>query len=281
MRPPLALALIFLAAVLAIYLGEPIFRRFSADWPAQWPAYHDFADQRGVCLCGGGACRVPNFGDVASNLPFLIPGIAGLIHVFRRRRGLPWIDTWGTASFFASVGLVALGSGYYHWSPSNGTLMWDRLPMAPAFASLFAMVLADRLSPRLGARLLIPIQLASVASVLYWHASELRGSGDLRPYALAQFFPIAIIAGLLILRRPARLPGGRELGLTAAFYIGAKLLESLDKPIFGATGELVSGHTLKHLSAALATWFAFRWVRSWQGESWCRGDAPAARSTEL
>src|SRR3974377_2260501 len=38
-------------------------------------AYHNFADQRGWL-------GVPNFGDVASNLPFAIVGVWGLVVLF-------------------------------------------------------------------------------------------------------------------------------------------------------------------------------------------------------
>jgi hypothetical protein len=40
------------------------------------------------------------------------------------------------------------------------------------------------------------------------------------------------------------------LGVVAGFYALAKILETLDRPIFGLLGHAVSGHTLKHLTAA-------------------------------
>ena len=42
-------------------------------------------------------------------------------------------------------------------------------------------------------RLLGPLLLAGLGSVVYWHWTELRGVGDLRPYAAVQFFPILTI----------------------------------------------------------------------------------------
>jgi hypothetical protein len=38
---------------------------------------------------------------------------------------------------------VALGSGYYHWRPSNSRLVWDRLPMTVGFMSLIAVVVSE------------------------------------------------------------------------------------------------------------------------------------------
>ena len=43
------------------------------------------------------------------------------------------------------VGLVAVGSSYYHWRPNNARLVWDRLPMTVGFMSLIAVVLSETL----------------------------------------------------------------------------------------------------------------------------------------
>ena len=45
------------------------------------------------------------------------------------------------------------------------------------------------------------------------------------------------------------------LFLFAAFYLLAKIAEAEDKPIYELTHHVVSGHTLKHLSAALVPVF--------------------------
>ena len=49
-------------------------------------------------------------------------------------------------------------------------------------------------------------------------------------------------------------PGALDirLGWVILAYAAAKLLEMNDHAIFDLTGQLVSGHTLKHLVAALA-----------------------------
>ena len=56
-------------------------------------------------------------------------------------------------------------------------------------------------------------------------------------------------------------PAERRWLLTAlAAYVGAKALETLDARVFDVTGGVVSGHTLKHLAAAVAAWALLRWV---------------------
>ena len=57
--------------------------------------------------------------------------------------------------------------------------------MAAAFAALLVAALTERVGVA-ASRLLAPLMVASVATVLYWGATELAGSGDLRPYAFAQ-----------------------------------------------------------------------------------------------
>jgi len=40
-----------------------------------------------------------------------------------------------------------------------------------------------------------------VMSVLFWFCGELRGAGDLRPYALVQFLPMILMLVLFVLGR--------------------------------------------------------------------------------
>lgn len=48
----------------------------------------------------------------------------------------------------------------------------------------------------------------------------------------------------------------RSLGWVVVWYVVAKVLEAEDRPIYAAIG--VSGHTLKHLAAAVSTWYFVR-----------------------
>jgi hypothetical protein len=233
----LAAAAVLLAA--AALLWKPV---------AQDRRYHGFADQRAFA-------GVPNAGDVLSNVPFAIFGAFGLAVVLRRRsaRAIPFVDPWeraAYAAFFAGAVLTAFGSGWYHLAPDNERLVWDRLPMTLGFMGLLAGVLAERVGARAGRLLLLPLLVFGIASVVWWHRTERQGRGDLRPYALVQYGSIAVLLLTLVLF-PAKFPGARWLVAAFVGYAAAKLLEDWDHEIFGWLG-FVSGHTLKHLAAAVA-----------------------------
>jgi hypothetical protein len=65
-----------------------------------------------------------------------------------------------------------------------------------------------------------------------------------------QFGSLLAIVVLLVLR-PGRFRGTGYLVAALVAYAIAKGFEFADRPIF-ARGEIVSGHTLKHLVAAMA-----------------------------
>ena len=203
----------------------------------QDPAYHLFADARTILGVPGGL-------NVLSNLAFAVVALVGLCIV--RERG----ERWAWRVFFVGVGLTSLGSAWYHLAPSNGTLVWDRLPMAVAFLALLAATLAERVDPELGAQLLGPLVLAGIGGVLFWAATERAGRGDLRPYVLVQFFRLVAIPLVLVLYRPRYNHGWLYL-VALGIYALAKGAELADAEIFRTTGWL-SGHTLKHLLAAAA-----------------------------
>jgi hypothetical protein len=207
---------------------------------AQDPAYHDFADRR--YLCG-----TPNFWNVLSNLSFLVIGAFGLARLSRLHPGAHRV---GYIVFCAGVVGVGLGSAYYHYGPNTQTLVWDRLPMTIAFMALFAMVIRDRLSGRLGERLLWPLIAAGIASIAYWHWTETLGRGDLRVYGLVQFLPMLLIP-LMLLVSPGQGLRSSWLWATLAIYGLSKVTEYFDHGILESTG-LLSGHTIKHLLASLA-----------------------------
>jgi hypothetical protein len=237
-----------LVAVIATFLFPAI---------PQSEAYHNFADAR--ALLG-----IPNCLNVISNAFFLLVGILGIRFVFRgaAREGIAFVDSrerWPYFVFFVGVALTAFGSSYYHLNPNDHTLVWDRIPMTIGFMALVAAMLAERISAKLGIWLLFPLVALGAASVIYWNVTQSRGHGDLRPYALAQFGSLLVVV-LLIALFPPRYTRTMDLGVALAFYALAKLLEAADKPIF-AVGHIVSGHTLKHLAAALSTYWILRMLR--------------------
>lgn len=236
-----ALAALAVAAMLGALAVKPI---------VQPEAYHNFHDGRHLL-------GVPNLLNVASNLPFLLVGLLGLRWLALRPANLGPELRPAYALVFAGLAATAVGSAYYHWAPTTQTLFWDRLPIAVSFTALYAAVLAERIAPgsrRLALGLLAPLALFGALSVFYW-----RASGDLRLYALAQFFPVLTIP-LVLWLFPARYSHGGALIAGIGFYAAAKLFEELDGPIF-ALGQIVSGHTLKHLTAALGAWWIYRMLR--------------------
>jgi len=208
-------------------------------------SYHDFADKRSLL-------GIPNFGDVTSNILFLVAGLWGLVFLCRkssRERFLEARERWAYAIVFLGLLFTAFGSAYYHLAPDNARLLWDRLPMTVVFMPLVAAIIAERVNVRLGLWLLPVLTVVGIASVLQWYLSEERGAGDLRFYAAVQLY--ALVALLVAMLLPPRYTQGPYLLVVAGLYVLAKLCEAADQQIF-SLGHLISGHTLKHLAAGSA-----------------------------
>lgn len=221
----------------------------------QDPSYHFFADTRRML-------GIPNFNDVTSNIGFGIVGMLGLAIVLGPRRGMVFrelADARPYVVFFAGVALVSLGSAYYHWEPSNGRLLWDRLPMSIAFMAFFSAVVADRIHANAGnSWLLVVLVAAGLSSLIYWDYTEQLGRGDLRLYGLVQFYPMLALPVILWFCPKHRYLSGPGIALVLLWYGLSKLLEHFDAEIFEIFGHAVSGHTLKHLAAAMSTFVVFR-----------------------
>lgn len=204
--------------------------------------YHDFADNREWL-------GIPNAADTLSSLAFLVVGVAGLVFLWRRRRGSQHFETASETfaywTLFAAIAGIGIGSAYYHLAPTDARLVWDRLPMSIAFMSLVAAVISERWHRTWGIHLLLPLVLLGAASVGYWVAFD-----DLRPYGLVQFGSMALLL-VLVLWLPSRYTRGGMFLYVLALYAIAKVCELYDREIH-QLGEWVSGHTLKHLIAALA-----------------------------
>jgi hypothetical protein len=216
---------------------------FTAFLPpiAQPPAYHQFADQRTIF-------GVPHGLDVLSNIAFFVSGFLGLLFVTGART-LDAGTRWAFTTLFFGLCLTSIGSGYYHLAPDNSRLVFDRLPMIIAMAGCLGAVLTDRLGGST-AWVVAALIVTGLWTVNQWSVSEQLGRGDLRWYALYEGLTILIGAALLVLFPSCN-------GATPAFVVAvagnvaAKVFELLDKPIY-ALGGIVSGHTLKHLSAGFA-----------------------------
>lgn len=218
------------AAVALLFVG-PI---------AQDPNYHFFADSRHIA-------GINNFWNVASNLPFLIVGILGLL---RYSKLLHKESANGYLVMCIGIVLVGFGSAYYHYAPTNETLLWDRLPMTVAFMALLSLLLGERVLRAPRPQLVWVLVLVGIAAALYWAWTESLGKGDLRPYALVQFLPVLLIP-LILAMFPQRYLSSRLLLWAFGFYLLAKALEYFDEQIFIATA-FMSGHAIKHVAAAAA-----------------------------
>jgi len=246
-----------IAAILALALAAAAWGLLAPPL-AQSQAYHRFADARALAA-------LPNAADTLSNLAFLLVGALGLAFLWRERASgsrvrfatpLEMRPYW---VFFAGVALTSAGSAYYHLAPDDARLVWDRLPMTIAFMSLVAALVAERISVRAGQVLLVPLVLFGLASVAYWRWSALAGGENLRPYLAVQFGSIAVVLAIALLFR-SRYSHGAAIYVLALAYGLAKAAEVYDREIF-AIGEFASGHTLKHLAAAVGVWLYLQSLR--------------------
>ncbi|MEZ5472744.1 MAG: ceramidase domain-containing protein [Marinicella sp.] len=210
--------------------------------------YHLFAD-------GETKLGVSNFWNVMSNVPFLIVGFMGVTALQKNKLNVSASFKLYYWVFFVGIILVGLGSAWYHLEPNNQTLVWDRLPMTIAFMAFFAVIVAEHVDEKMGKSLFWPLLLAGLMSIVYWQYSESIGAGDLRWYALVQFLPLILIP-LIFMLYPRPYSQTKLLWLFLGMYVLAKLLEHFDGEIFRAI-VLISGHSLKHIAAAIGIWLYY------------------------
>jgi hypothetical protein len=212
---------------------------------AQSPEYHNFADRRVIW-------GIPNFFDVTTNICFMAFGLMGLIFCLNRREK---VAPWSWRVLFLGVTLVAFGSGYYHWSPDNRTLLWDRLPITIGFMGLFVGLMSEHASKKFERIFLVPAVLLGLLSVVYWHYCD-----DLRFYIWVQCMPLLCIPVVLALFK-GQFSHRIYLIIALALYGLAKIAEIYDKEFFAFTREQFSGHSLKHLLAALGPFSLYVMLR--------------------
>ena len=207
--------------------------------PLAQPAHlFEYADQR--TLWG-----VPHALDVLSNLPFAFAGLAGLWWL--READLPKAQAATGALFCAGLLATFAGSSYFHLAPTDVGLAFDRLGMAFTFAGLLGLLAATTITARAGVALAATLLMLAPTSVVFWLFT-----GNVLPWGVVQFGGMAMV---LALAWRTRLPGlGVHWGWVIAAYAIAKVFELGDHVVFEATGQWVSGHTLKHLAACAAAW---------------------------
>jgi len=231
---------IFIAVIAIFFLVAPV---------GQDLGYHNFSD-------GNGFSYLPNTLNVLSNIPFFLVGLTGLVAMNRGgKQSLKLIDNNRLPYFFLFAGavLVGVGSSYYHLIPNNETLVWDRIPMTIAFMGLYSVIISEFISVRLGKLAIIPLIVIGICSVLYWWFTEIDGVGDLRFYAVIQFFPVLTIPIILIFFR-SKFDYVRGYWVLIATYVGAKIFETLDHQIHNLL-IIISGHSIKHVLPAIGLYY--------------------------
>jgi hypothetical protein len=245
-------------AVLWIAAGGTVLAMFALRITT--PDYNLFADQLT-------RLTVPNFTNVASNLAFVLAGAWALAWFWTERYRLlgarfrTRTELGLYASFFAAAVLVGLGSGYYHWMPSNATLFWDRFPMTLAVAALTGAFLAERVDGRAGVAAAIALAFALPGTLVYWRMSEAGGAENLWPYLVGLYGSLGV-ATLVLLLFPSPYTHGGQALVAVAWYAAAMPFDKLLDGWVYSLGGVIGGHAVKHLLAALAMlwlfWFMLR-----------------------
>ena len=205
---------------------------------SQDQSYHAFADLRSWGF-------IPNAQDTLTNLAFVIASTWGAWRLVSGRFLLPGpCMRLPMVVFLTGVALTGVASAFYHLEPSDSRLVADRLAMSISFAGVLALLAADRVSGRASNWTIWTFVFLAPITVLIWSYS-----GNLTPYVVLQFGGIFLVAALCL--RPAvQAPGLNFLGLLI-FYARAKIAEVLDHQIFEFTLGLISGHSAKHVLAAM------------------------------
>lgn len=236
-----ALLLLWLLALTAgPALSEALGLALNAHGHAHLHAHgHPFVDAR--TLLG-----IPNAMDVLTNAPLALAGLWGLRAL--RGRLQPGATQQAAQVFFAGLVATGFGSAGYHWAPDAPGLVWDRLGMAVTFSGALALAVAERVGQAAARQALcVLLPLAVLSAILP------ASNGNVLPWTVLQFGGMAFIVWLA-LRKPVPGAIGIRLGVLIGLYALAKLLELGDETVFRATADTISGHSLKHLVAALAAW---------------------------
>ncbi len=249
-------------ALIAGFVALLLVAVFGPELPPRDFANGLFADARGLY-------SLPNAMDVLSNLAFVAAGVWGLWWLRALDQVADHLASAPDSSlpmplrsdtpveppdnmldcawlFFAGLLLTAAGSVFYHLQPDTFRLAADRAGMAVAFAGLMGLAVCERVSLRAGWPTAWVTLAAGLLSVAVFHET-----GDELPWAVVQFGGVGVVMALAM-TRPVAGAIGLKLWWVLFFYALAKLFEMGDQALYAATHHLISGHTLKHLTAALA-----------------------------
>lgn len=204
-------------------------------------SYHAFADQR-TLLC------IPCALDVLSNLPFAIAGLVGLVLLRQKKAIQNQSQTLHDMLmlFFYGLVITSVCSSVYHLNPNNQFLWLDRMGMTVSFAGILGVAVTSRISNRAGRATAYTVLIAAPITLWIWQTVD-----NLTPWCMMQ------LGGTLLILILAFIPSKQNqikipLIPIALWYALAKLFETFDQQIFAFTTGIVSGHSLKHVIAAMA-----------------------------
>lgn len=220
-------------------------------WPhlpsADRAEYFQFADQRIIL-------GIPNFMDVISNFGFLIVGVYGAVTTYKNKSLSKFYSIMGYL-ISAAIVFTFLGSSYFHLNVTTERLFWDRLPMSFAFGSIVTLLAVDRLKVKQPLLLGVFIIGAALISVIGWRLEWF----SLKPYLVTQFGSILLSIAIISIRKKGFVEN-RYVWLCIGFYAMAKFFEHFDTQIY-SLGELISGHSLKHIISAVGIYYLFGFTR--------------------
>lgn len=238
--------------------------------------YHLFADDR--TLWG-----IPYAMDVLTNLPLLIAGlaIAWRLAVLVRSSHEP-LPLWGWLMALAALGfmLTAVASSLYHWQPNDAGVTWDRLAMAVIFAAVIGLAVGQICDAPTAAGMALLTLAAGAVALWVW-----RFNGNFTPWIVVQGGGMLLLLAIALVPRHSPLRQAvplLPLGALIVWYSLAKLAEWGDHSVFAWSAGLLSGHSLKHVLAALAAWPLLQMLYNAQAdltEHYAVGRAGMARHT--
>lgn len=207
--------------------------------------YHEFVDDRTFF-------GIHRFFDTFSNIGFLYVGVLFIKEIFLKDE-----KDFNLIIIAAGSILVFFGSSYYHLMPEDSRLLWDRLPISIVFSGILAYSLNinQLIKSKWIHKFNIGYLIFSISSVLIWYLGSLNNENWLAPYVFIQFGGMILLIYIALTGKNKEF--NQKIFYVLAWYVLAKLCEHYDDSIYQITQQIISGHTLKHIFAALAlySWF--------------------------
>ncbi|KAL2342221.1 hypothetical protein Fmac_010161 [Flemingia macrophylla] len=199
--------------------------------------YHNFADHRTFF-------GIPNALNVISNFPFLVIGLIGLVLCHRGNYFRLRYSTVFVFSVVINFSLLAKMGILFVANTNTCAPKACKVNYGVGLASM-SVWLQLQLDPHTTISSQMMLALFGIGCLFF---------DDLRPYALIQFVPCIAIPLMAIMLPPMYTHSTYWLW-AAGSYLLAKVLEATDEVIYEWMHHIVSGHTLKHLFAAMVPVF--------------------------